>query len=86
MVKREWDAMPNARIILRDQGIMVAFPVVARRACGRSAVGRLSITALDSYSVPTMSTSVTGQGSSISQHLHATKKILQDVVFDVKYV
>ena len=33
-----------------------------------------------------MSSPTVGQGSSISQHLHATKKTLQGVVFNPTYV
>ena len=33
-----------------------------------------------------MSTLVPGRGSSISQHLHATKTILQNMVYDARYV
>lgn len=36
--------------------------------------------------VPTMSTSITGQGSSASQHLRTTKKVLQDVILNAGYV
>ena len=36
--------------------------------------------------VSTMLTSVTGQDSSISQHLRATKRVLQDMILNAEYV
>ena len=36
--------------------------------------------------IPTMPTSITGQDSSIPQHLRAAKKVMQDAVLNLEYV
>ena len=38
------------------------------------------------FVLPTMFTSITGQDSSVSHHLQATKEVLQDAVLNAEYV
>ena len=47
----------------------------------RAAVDRPALSAISTMSNPTA-----GQGSLISQHLRATKKLLTDVIFDAECV